>query len=144
MFNLVYTSMAQLLFTPEQLAAVLKQSRVNNKKWGITGVLLVRNGQFIQALEGEEAAVRKLAATIQQDPRHDTFKVLYEGPIEQRHFPDWAMGFCELPQTDETQGESLINRMLAGTVTASSPADGARLLRAIFRAFAVDGRSNAA
>jgi hypothetical protein len=144
MFNLVYTSVAQPQLGAEQLAAVLKQSRVNNEKLGITGVLLARRGHFIQALEGEEAAVRRLAATIQKDLRHGDFRVLYEGPTAQRQFPDWAMGFCELPQVDQTQGDPLINGMLAGTVTANTPAEGARLLRAIFRAFAVDRQHRAA
>lgn len=99
MLSVVYVSAAAVPFSDEALLALLGQSRRNNTRLGLTGLLLYRDGQFMQVLEGPDAAVRALYATIGRDPRHQGVRTLLEEPITERRFPDWAMGFQSL--TDE-------------------------------------------
>ncbi|MBA3273301.1 MAG: BLUF domain-containing protein [Chthoniobacterales bacterium] len=69
-FFLVYASIANEDFSPEQLIDLLATSRRNNDASGITGMLLYKDRRFLQVLEGSEAAVRATYARIKRDPRH--------------------------------------------------------------------------
>jgi hypothetical protein len=92
MITLVYASSTTDQYRTSDLADILRQSRRNNYAAGITGLLLYSEGTFIQALEGDEAAVNKLVDRLHNDPRHTGFLELWRGPIEQRQFAEWAMG----------------------------------------------------
>jgi len=96
MFQIVYLSSATQMFAKPSLVALLEQSRVKNARLGITGLLLYSNGNFMQALEGEEAVVRSLLQTISLDQRHDGLLDLIHEPIAERSFPDWSMGFRDV------------------------------------------------
>lgn len=96
MFHIVYASSAVHPFTKPELQALLEQARPNNAKLGLTGMLLYKDGNFMQALEGEKEAVMKLVTTIERDPRHKGFLILLRGTSEERLFPDWTMGFRDL------------------------------------------------
>ena len=93
MHHIIYLSHATRPFDDADLAALLETSRRNNTARGLTGLLIHRGGNFIQYLEGEEAAVRGLYETICADPRHAGTMVLSEGPVARRQFSDWAMNF---------------------------------------------------
>lgn len=93
MFQLVYTSTARSLFTPEDISHILEVSRTKNQEHGITGVLLYKSGSIVQVLEGDEAAVRRLYANIGQDPRHWNVATVFTRDIAHREFPAWTMGF---------------------------------------------------
>ena len=100
MIHLVYTSKSVSPFSKDELVKLLAKSRQNNEKLGVTGMLLYRDGDFMQALEGDEEKVRALAARIAQDPRHVNFTTLMDAHCEEREFPDWSMGFQNLDQLD--------------------------------------------
>ena len=93
MFQLVYLSRETEPFTPEALRSLLAHARRNNAALGITGMLLYRDGHFLQALEGDETTVRSLCAKISRDSRHSQVTYLFEENIEEREFADWSMGF---------------------------------------------------
>jgi Sensors of blue-light using FAD len=95
-FYFVYVSSAFVPFTKEELLALLAKSREKNARLGITGMLLYKDGNFMQVLEGEESAVRALGDTIHDDPRHHGMIPILEGHAEERQFPDWSMGFRDL------------------------------------------------
>lgn len=96
MIYLIYISSAVKSFTEEDLIEVLKKSRENNTRLGITGMLLFKDGNFLQVLEGEESGVMKLYDTIARDSRHHGLSILDQGPLAQRQFADWSMGFRNL------------------------------------------------
>lgn len=93
MYHLMYVSHAKQLFTDDELSELLIKSRKNNNNLGITGMLIYRDGNFIQVLEGEEESVKNLYSIIQADKRHDGEIVICEGEIPQRQFGNWAMDF---------------------------------------------------
>lgn len=103
MISLVYVSFASHELSDEELKDILEVSRRNNKPDGVTGMLLYRDGFFIQALEGEESVVRPLYEKIKQDDRHKNVLLVTESKINSRSFNDWSMGFNKLSDEDVEQ-----------------------------------------
>jgi hypothetical protein len=90
---LVYISIANQEMSDKHLQTLLKKAREKNEKSAITGMLLYRDGFFIQALEGKLEDIEDLFAIITKDERHRDVTLVYKSPLQQRHFPDWTMGF---------------------------------------------------
>ena len=131
MYSLVYISRSEMNFTGEQLLQLLEQSRHKNLGLQITGLLLYKDGNFMQLLEGEESVVRSLYQTISADHRHCNVNCLLEGPIESRQFPNWSMGFQNLKSVDLQQvpGYSeFFNVPLTREEFAADPSRGQQLL----------------
>ncbi len=106
MISIIYVSSAAQLFSEPDLVRLLDISRRNNAKEGVTGMLLYKDGNFMQVIEGEEPNVRGLLERLQLDPRHTGFLTLLEETIATRHFQDWSMGFKNLndPTVAEMDG----------------------------------------
>ena len=77
---------------PEALSAILRSSRANNPKVGVTGVLCCSHGIFMQSLEGGRSVVSKLFQKIATDKRHHDVVLLSYDEIAERRFAGWAMG----------------------------------------------------
>jgi hypothetical protein len=84
--SLTYMSTASTPFDSTQIAALLQQSRENNERRGLTGMLLFKNGRFMQVLEGAEKDVRERYAVIAADSRHTDLKTLVDESIDRRRF----------------------------------------------------------
>ena len=67
MLCLVYVSAAKNQLPDFDVGEILRQSRNNNAKQGISGILLYSDGNFMQALEGEKEAVEQTFARISRD-----------------------------------------------------------------------------
>ncbi|MEM7030631.1 MAG: BLUF domain-containing protein, partial [Chloroflexota bacterium] len=93
LISIVYVSTAVDLFSETELINLLEVSRKNNEAKSITGLLLYARGNFIQLIEGPEAAIDNLYEKICRDPRHHHLTLLGRQPIAERHFPYWSMGF---------------------------------------------------
>ncbi|MCY1695262.1 BLUF domain-containing protein [Curtobacterium sp. SL109] len=104
MLSLIYSSVATSVLEPQELTALLAQSRASNEQTGITGMLLYRNGYFLQVLEGPDAVVRRKMQTIRDDGRHTKVSVLLEDVIEDRQFPEWTMGFPADAELEDVPG----------------------------------------
>ena len=63
MFCLVYASAGVSNWSPEEVQDMLIGFREKNASLDVTGMLLYKDGSFLQALEGDEAVVRDLYAT---------------------------------------------------------------------------------
>jgi hypothetical protein len=103
MISMVYVSAARRLFSEDELAALLYLSRANNQRDGITGLLLYMDGNFMQAIEGEESAIEDLQQRLAADPRHTQMTTILKLGVERRRFRDWSMGFTNidhLPDAD--------------------------------------------
>src|SRR3954465_12203500 len=123
MLSLIYVSSAVQLFTTEELVALLEQARRKNARLGITGMLLYKDGNFMQVLEGEDETVRALAAEIERDRRHKAFTILTTDTIAERQFHNWSMAFNNLERRDSMDfpGYSeFLNDRLDPTLLASS------------------------
>jgi hypothetical protein len=96
MYHLVYISYEARPMQEEDLLDILNESRLNNKKYNVTGMLVYLHGKFIQVLEGEYNEVSTIYEGIVKDPRHRKVTTVLEGNTAQRIFKDWSMGFKKL------------------------------------------------
>ncbi|MFO1413749.1 MAG: BLUF domain-containing protein [Burkholderiales bacterium] len=96
MLRVVYVSAATILLDADELVSILRVSRANNAQRDITGLLLYRDGDIMQVLEGDAQRVRELIAILERDPRHHRLTVIHEEEATERLFGDWTMGFHDL------------------------------------------------
>jgi hypothetical protein len=107
-------------------AVILAQSRRNNARARVTGLLFFDGKRFLQALEGDDATVDATFARIQADGRHHALVVLSNRTIETREFGEWAMAY----KAPDEEGGDPLERISALTANAD-PA-----VRATFAGFA--------
>ncbi len=128
---LIYVSIATQPFTETELLDLLTKSRKNNAAVGVTGMLLYKEGKFMQLLEGEEAQIRRTFEKISRDPRHHHVITLLQGQEDARVFAEWQMGFADL---DHAAAEAIpgYSEYLNTPLTADAfpnPSNAQRLLR---------------
>jgi len=106
-YRLVYYSRNRVAGSPETMAttiqAILVAARRNNPGVGVTGALMFNAGCFAQVLEGPKAGVENTFERIQQDDRHGDVSVLSFGPVANRSFDRWSMGFVGESVADAEQ-----------------------------------------
>jgi hypothetical protein len=93
MFFVIYSSSAVKPFTEKELLDLLEVSRSHNAELGITGLLLYKDGNFMQFLEGSRENVLSTLGKIKDDPRHRKLITLLQQEHPEREFAGWAMGF---------------------------------------------------
>ena len=110
MIHLIYMSSAAKEMNEEDLLEMLAQSRSRNEAQNITGMLLYKDGVFLQALEGNAKDVDDIYKSILLDKRNTGHYLIEEKEIIDRQFPDWSMGFEDLTnyRPDELEGYSEI------------------------------------
>ncbi len=91
--QLIYVSNSSHFNNEDDLLELLKVSRKNNAKLGITGMLLFHDGLFLQILEGPEAEVMALYEKIKLNPKHRACRILAKVEVKNREFGQWAMGY---------------------------------------------------
>ncbi len=131
LFSLTYVSSALKPFSKSELEQLLVVSRENNAERGVTGMLLYKEGNFMQVLEGDERKVRTLYEKISVDARHKDDIVLLQGPVAERQFPEWSMGFRDLdsPGAGDIPGYSeFLNTPLSGREFSADPTRSQKLL----------------
>ena len=129
--SVVYTSSAVKRFSEGELVSLLQQSRENNLRLGITGLLLYKDLDFMQVIEGEEYTMQKLSSRIERDPRHRAYTELRWEAIQERRFPDWSRGFRNLENVGIGQipGYSLfMDEPLTSTRFKADPSRAEKLL----------------
>lgn len=76
-----------------ELDKLLNLSKNNNIKSGITGLLIYKNGNFLQILEGKKEDVYSLYNKISLDNRHHHIIKILDTDISGRIFEDYETGF---------------------------------------------------
>ena len=94
--RVLYVATARAPLSREELATLLERSRINNERDGITGMMLYRDGLFIQALEGPAGPVRNLMGRIRNDSRISSCDIIDESDSDERIFSEWRMAFRNL------------------------------------------------
>jgi len=127
--ELVYLSLAEHPMSDGELCELLTNARAYNDAHGITGVLIYRDREFMQLIEGEQADVMALYAHIEHDRRHTQVHCMWEGPIQARSCQGWLMGFAA-PQDTELRalpgGQQLLDE---GLFAAGRSSAGQHILR---------------
>ena len=131
MISLIYVSSSAAPFSQTDLVALLETARRNNALIDVTGMLLYKDGNFMQAIEGEDATIHELHAKIERDPRHQGLITLLKRPIQERQFSNWSMGFRNLldPAVHTLPGyDEFLNTPLSGAEFSANPSRAQKLL----------------
>ena len=96
LFQLVYISEAVEDLSYSDLENILKTARLKNLALNITGILIHREGFFIQLLEGPKDHVKEVMSKIIKDRRHKNLRIIHEwDQVQNRFFTDWSMSFLD-------------------------------------------------
>lgn len=101
MHTIVYISNAINLLKEKKLDELFLQSLKNNTSKDITGILLYKEGTFIQILEGKELVVKQLFENISKDSRHNHLTKILDRGIQKRLFNDYKTGFSTLNNNEQ-------------------------------------------
>ncbi len=117
--QLVYESEATHPMSADDLHALMQTSRTNNKRLGITGLLLYKDERFLQVLEGDSADVRALYSTIRADTRHHNTHILLTNRAHSRTFPEWSMGLENLDTIAWASDEGISSYLDDGSLSTT-------------------------
>jgi hypothetical protein len=119
LFQVLYSSTIQGLDHQKLIEEILLQSRKNNKKNDLSGILLFRNGDFLQLLEGDKINVYHTLKKIRDDNRHKGMKILFEGEIQKRVFEGWQMAF-KSDKDDTLELQSKVQELISSRGISSN------------------------
>lgn len=71
---------------------LLVQCHRNNRRLGLTGLLVIQNERIVQILEGSKPSLDPIVDKIRADVRHTDFELLEIRNDVPQLFPNWAMG----------------------------------------------------
>ena len=128
LYEIIYTSLATRDLPPEELAQLLDKARAHNASQGITGMMIYHRREFMQLLEGEQAAVQALYERIAGDPRHQQVRKIWDGPIRERGFSDWGMAFVAPDELALREKPGYQDLLAQGLRRAPSDSTGKKLL----------------
>lgn len=98
--RLFYVSRPRAGISAPEVHRIVGTSQVNNRRSGVTGLLVYDGHTFAQVLEGEPAALEQLMRRIGGDDRHGRVHMLKrEDDAPARRFGAWAMHLLESPAT---------------------------------------------
>ena len=128
LYHLVYSSKRNPECSDAEIQKILEACKRNNPSRNITGILLHSDDHFIQYLEGDKDII-KMYDFIKNDPRHKNVVLLSYGPLKERAFPNWHMGYKNLPKervdflTETNEGDKkLFSSIIRGEKQSGSTA----------------------
>ncbi|MEM7143758.1 MAG: BLUF domain-containing protein [Verrucomicrobiota bacterium] len=110
-YRVVYISEATDSFSESELEELLEHARVNNRRLGISGILLYEQNFFLQMIEGPARSIISLYATIRKDPRHKNIFTISEGDAVERQFGQWTMAHYKFEPGDSGFEEGYLRIM---------------------------------
>jgi hypothetical protein len=126
--RIIYISTARRRPTEAEIQDILEVSRRNNRRDGLSGLLIVAGQRFLQVLEGDREPLEQAYERIKVDARHFALVQLEWAQVEGRSFPEWQMGHVGAA---EASGDTL-----GGLVTTLTECVTDQNLRAHLRGFA--------
>jgi len=100
------------------VADIAVQSRSANRNREITGLLVFDGMHFCQQLEGGDTEVSELMERIRVDPRHTDIEILHRGPLVERRFRQWSLGYTSvedievLARLEQLQGQAAVEAFM--------------------------------
>jgi hypothetical protein len=85
---------------PACIPRILRTAKHNNRLHHVSGLLIFDGLHFCQYLEGDKVALDSLLQRIILDARHAEMKILGQGSLAERRFPEWPMGFALTDQPE--------------------------------------------
>lgn len=91
MEQIIYTSIASPHVDGGEIFKIIARAAQRNRERDISGMLVIVDRRFFQALEGPKAEIDALLAALQADNRHYSLRVLRRRTVAVRQFGDWSM-----------------------------------------------------
>lgn len=91
--RLIYASEACAPLNASAVDDILRNARAKNSRHDITGMLMFDRQAFLQVLEGDRQRLSELYVSLARDDRHRRLALLQCGPVDERLFAAWHMGF---------------------------------------------------
>ena len=119
MHEFLFVSTLSAQTGPSEFANIVRKARITNKMLGLTGVLIFDGIRFCEQLEGDTIHINNRLECIRKDPRHTDMNLLHVGPLEQRRFTRFSMGYAVVEDTEvldslsRLQGQTAINSLIA-------------------------------
>jgi len=88
----------------------LENRASNNRRFNISGILVISGGRFLQVIEGQARFVNRLYANIVQDKRHQDVELISYAEVPKSEFIDWDMKVFSLDNIDENMRELFTNK----------------------------------
>ena len=105
--------------TPIRVVAdIAGKSRTANQSRDITGLLIFDGMHFCQQFEGSDSEVAGLLERIRHDPRHTDVAILHQGPLAERRFRQWSLGYTSvddievLSRLERLQGQAAVEAFM--------------------------------
>ena len=95
LYEFLYCSTLAEGRSPTVVGQILARARPYNAAHGITGLLVFDGQHFCQHLEGPQAPLEALMARIADDPRHTGVRITHEGPLAERRYQRFDMGYAQ-------------------------------------------------
>jgi Sensors of blue-light using FAD len=115
----------------DDLEDLLESARESNAEAGINGALVYVDGYFLQVLEGKAEDVHELMARISRDVRHQTVRVLKQGPVPAAVFSDWSMAYVSATPEQVAQWAGLGTATTVPPLLADMQGDSSRVTRLV-------------
>lgn len=96
--SIVFFSTAAVPMSGGDLESLGKECAEQDSHVGITGMLLHKNGSFLQVMEGSKAVICDMFARISADPRHTNVCKISDRTIPHREFAGLAVSFKNLDE----------------------------------------------
>ncbi len=93
MYSILYASEVSHSLSEAEINHILDKARARNVQEGVTGILLHKDGHFLQYIEGPKAALARVYQTIEADNKHKNLKLIFNRPVVARLFPEWSMAY---------------------------------------------------
>ncbi|MFT3778827.1 MAG: BLUF domain-containing protein [Ottowia sp.] len=103
LYEFLYCSTLAEGQSPTVVGQILARARPHNAAHGITGLLVFDGQHFCQHLEGPRAPLEALMARIAGDPRHTGVCICHEGPLAERRYQRFDMGYAQAEGTEEIE-----------------------------------------
>jgi hypothetical protein len=77
----------------DEIASILSTAQSRNPELGLTGVLIASVRHFAQFLEGPDAGLETMKASIMRDQRHRGVLTLASESTERRRYGRWVLAY---------------------------------------------------
>lgn len=86
------------------VADIAPKARIANQARDITGLLIFDGMRFCQQLEGRPKEVLSLMNRICSDPRHMNIEIIHQGPLDERRFRSFGLGYAPVDEVEVLEG----------------------------------------
>ncbi len=109
--RLIYRSIScdELLQT-DALSRLENNAANYNRRYGVSGILILSDDRFLQVLEGPSKFVNRIYAKIVKDAKHHDVELISYEAVAKPEFHDWEMKLFKLDTLDDSVRELLADK----------------------------------